>query len=288
MSNYSKKNVNYLGGKLYIASYDPENNSIPTLTTSNRNTVISYIESNYSFQRVAAIRDVGISMSFSDNRITEEADDPDVGEFISIVMPTGVLSGTWLADGDLEAIATMANLTVQNVAGSAVSTQTQPTIASGNWSFNKPIRLGIKTANGQAATIDSLTAGTDGALVEGTDFFVGVDSDGYTIITVIDSATVTTTAQTLVPVASYTPSQTRLLAYNVQSQDIPYLIVKMESAPDSNGDTDLVYMIKANLTGELTKNFADIVRANGLPGSDIAFETAKGGYVIFDSDRIPS
>lgn len=90
------------------------------------------------------------------------------------------------------------------VAGT-VQTDVQQTVTSGSWSFNVPILLDGQNSDGTQPTIDSVTAATDGALVLNTDYFV-TEIDGQYYITVLDSVTVTTTAQNLTIQTDYTPA----------------------------------------------------------------------------------
>jgi hypothetical protein len=95
--------------------------------------------------------------------------------------------------------------TFDDVAGDLVEDEEQ-TVTSGNWGFNDPIVVEHQNGDGSFLTINSVTAGTDGLLVAETDYFVGQDGNGDTVITVIDSATVTTEAQNLVINYDYTPN----------------------------------------------------------------------------------
>lgn len=100
--------------------------------------------------------------------------------------------------------------TKSTTSATPVSGATQ-TKSSGSWSFDTPFLL-INGSNDQVVnnsavkpTINSLTGSTDGALVEGTDFFiVWLEGSGWGIV-VIDSTTVTTESQDLDVDMDYTP-----------------------------------------------------------------------------------
>lgn len=86
--------------------------------------------------------------------------------------------------------------------GAAIAGATQ-TVVSGKWEYDKPFELTINSSVAPSAV--SVTGSVDGALVENTDFFVvklGATKYG---IYVIDSVTVTTEAQDLDLVYTYTP-----------------------------------------------------------------------------------
>lgn len=95
-----------------------------------------------------------------------------------------------------------------NVPGTPVVGGTQ-SVSSGSWSYEQFIPFTNKNANGTVPTNITVTASVDGALVEGTDFFVMyTDADGWGFY-VIDSATVTTETQDLALTMDYTPASAR-------------------------------------------------------------------------------
>lgn len=95
-------------------------------------------------------------------------------------------------------------------AGTPVAGATQ-TLLSGAWGYNDPEIVENQNSDLTQLTINSVTGGTDGLLVEDTDYFVGVNVRGETVITIIDSGTVTTEAQAMVIDYDYTPAATKTL-----------------------------------------------------------------------------
>ena len=91
------------------------------------------------------------------------------------------------------------------VAGTPVAGATQ-SIASGSWNFNKFIKIENQNYNLGAITVNSVTLGTNGAIVEDTDFYIGRNAAGEYGIFIIDSATVTTESQTVEIDYDYTPT----------------------------------------------------------------------------------
>ena len=82
----------------------------------------------------------------------------------------------------------------KNIPGTLVSGATH-TIPSG-FSYNKAYILPFKNASGAQPTISSVSGATDGALVEGTDYIIqSTDTAGVFAVVILDSITVTTTAQ---------------------------------------------------------------------------------------------
>ncbi len=94
---------------------------------------------------------------------------------------------------------------LSTVASSPVAGATQ-TIASGDWAFDIPIILSGQNQDGTQPTINSVTLGTDGAIVLLTDYTVMKNPDGNWAIVILDSVTVTTEAQAVVIDTDYTPS----------------------------------------------------------------------------------
>jgi hypothetical protein len=92
-----------------------------------------------------------------------------------------------------------------NVAGVLVSAASQ-TKASGSWSYDKFFPITNQNGDGTIITPTSVTGGTDGLLVEDTDYFVIKNDSGISGIYIIDSATVTTEAQDIVIIYDYTPN----------------------------------------------------------------------------------
>jgi len=95
-------------------------------------------------------------------------------------------------------------------AGTPVAGATEAILA-GSWGYNDPHIVEFQMYDGTALTINSVTGGTDGLLVEDTDYFVGTDAKGNTIVTIIDSATVTTLTQTMTIDYDHTPAASKTL-----------------------------------------------------------------------------
>ena len=85
-------------------------------------------------------------------------------------------------------------------------------VASGAWKYDKFIAFDHQMHDLSKITPTSVTAGTDNVLTENTDFFIAQDaSTGKWGIVVIDSAKLTTEAQTITIVYTYTPAATKVL-----------------------------------------------------------------------------
>jgi len=100
---------------------------------------------------------------------------------------------------------------LSTVASSLVSGEVQ-TIVSGDWAFDVPIILAGQNQSGLVPTINSVTLGTDGAIVEDTDYAVIKMPTGDWAISIRDSVTVTTEAQTVAIDTDYTPAASTTLS----------------------------------------------------------------------------
>lgn len=80
-------------------------------------------------------------------------------------------------------------------------------VESGAWSFSNVILLENQNGDGSEPTINSVTLGTDGAIVADTDYFtVKLAEVGWGIY-IVDSATVTTESQSVTINYDYTPAE---------------------------------------------------------------------------------
>ena len=103
------------------------------------------------------------------------------------------------------------NLTT--VAATEVSGAEQ-VVASGVWNFAQFIKITNQNGDNSAITVNSVTLGTDGALVEDTDFYIGQNDNGDFGIFIIDSATVTTEGQAVTIDYDYTPNASKKITLN--------------------------------------------------------------------------
>lgn len=109
-------------------------------------------------------------------------------------------------------------VTLSTTAAALVSGATQ-TALSGGWSYDNFIALAGQNGSGAKPTINSVTGGTDGALVVNTDYFVVKQGNTWGIV-VRDSVTVTTEAQDIVVDYDYTPAASKKLVFNSQGTKV--------------------------------------------------------------------
>lgn len=101
-------------------------------------------------------------------------------------------------------------VTVTANAGTPVSNATQ-LIVAGDWAYNTFIPFDHQMYNKTAPNVDSVTGGTNGALVSETDFFISQDENGVWGIFIKDSTTVTTLNQNITIQYDYTPAASKTI-----------------------------------------------------------------------------
>lgn len=115
-------------------------------------------------------------------------------------------------------------------------------VASGAWAYDQFIPLDYQNSDGSKITPDSVTGGTDGALVLGTDYYIIKDgATGKWGIAIKDSATVTTLAQTMTIVYDYTPAASKLVETGGKASGLPRFMVKLENVDASGLYTTLTF-----------------------------------------------
>lgn len=140
-----------------------------------------------------------------------------------------------LCEINLENLQTLdsGHINYTTVAGTLVSGATQQ-VVDGDWSYNDFIKIENQNHDGSAITVNSVTGATDGALTEGTDFYVGTNEHGDYGIFVIDSTAVTTESQNLTIDYDYTPAESKKLTFNedgTKSENVMRIV-----NTDNNGD----------------------------------------------------
>ena len=124
------------------------------------------------------------------------------------------------------------SFTYSNVAGVLVSGASQ-VVASGAWAYNKFIEIENQNGDGSTITVNSVTGGTDGALVSETDFFIGQNEKGVEGIFVKDSTTVTTLVQSITINYDYTPSAGKKIVAGTSSLELTKFIARLRHYTDT-------------------------------------------------------
>ena len=145
------------------------------------------------------------------------------------------------------------HVTKSTVAGTPVSGAEQ-VITSGGWNYSTFIPFANQNGNGTSPTLNSVTGGTDGALVEDTDFYITQDENGKWGIIIIDSADVTTLAQTITIDYDYTPNASKKLTPIATGKKIGKCMRIINT--DNNGKSIWVDIENGTNKAPITMDFA--------------------------------
>lgn len=169
------------------------------------------------------------------------------------------------------------------VAGTLVEDASQ-VVASGSWGYKNPIVIANQNYNLGAVTINSVTGGTDGLLVANTDYFVGTDSIGRTVITIIDSATVTTLSQAMTIVYDYTPyaSQT---TYTGGKTTLPYFMARISNT-DEDGKLVRFWFYKGSMDQGLNLTLKSDKEADPVSPNACAFTFVQDNTIATKGKKL--
>ena len=214
-----------------------------TTTQNPKDILIGSVRFEYSTDNGSSFTNVGVGDTFAfTEEITPLDSAPDNGETPNILK--GIASQTSTITGNLwEYNLTKINAlrggvdTLSSVASSLVEGAEQ-TIASGDWHFNVPIVLSGQNQSGAIPTINSVTLGTDGAIVLLTDYTTLKQADGQWAIVILDSVDVTTEAQSVVIDTDYTPSASTSLSTGGLSDMTPVWVRLTNRVADVADATD--------------------------------------------------
>ena len=85
---------------------------------------------------------------------------------------------------------------------------------------------------------------------------------------------------------SYTPNVSQYLGYDIETSNIPFVIIKVVGCPDADGEYNTYYIVKASLDGEIKNTFVNLSRVDDVVGSSISFMGDRGGLFIEKKEKI--
>jgi len=296
---FTKNNVSYKAVKVRVAPYDPEDSvaqNMPARTITNENdnvnNVIGYIQSNYTFERMAGFKNAKLSEAF-ENEVIDEVDDCDIQEWKKTADMIPSFEGDWLTTLDLRALKILLGTDFASVPGVNVTDHNQARQSGAIADYNKNYRLDMQhhDASGNIiAPVTATTAGnitlvgsTDGTLTVDTDWRIEDNGFGEFGLVVYSGGAITTLAQTFTLVYDYLPITAEYTGYDIGSTVQPYFIVEIETCPDENGKVDKFYIVKANMSGALDTSF---IASGEVPLSSISLKGSKGGILLKERTRI--
>lgn len=233
-----------------------------------------------TFTRVASVRDLVAILDTAANTVEVETDDN--GVVFKGYTPEGRIEGEFLEVFDRDLLEILLGGTTSDTAASLVAGATQ-TEASGAWGYDDPIVIENQNGDGSELTINSVTGGTDGLLVEGTDYFVGQDANGDTVVTIVDSATVTTESQDMVIDYDYTPNASEDITWDLDFTESETFVARI-TATDPSGNTRVVTLSEAAFEGQLNMSFLDVVRNGDIQGATFVLKGNKGSTMSVENE----
>ena len=233
--------------------------------------------------RVASVRGLVSNFDNTVNAVDIKAD--DTGTVFKGYIPEVRFEGSFLENADRDTIVLLLGGTPSDVAGVLVGGASQ-VLASGDWAYNGANIVENQNGDGSILTINSVTGGTDGLLVVGTDYFVGQDVNGKTIVTIIDSATVTTETQAMTIDYDYTPNTREDMTFPVVFTETPRLYVKITATDTATAKTRIFIIDDAAFEGIYGMETLDVVEAGDLTGTTFVFKANKGSNFIYRNEII--
>jgi len=118
--------------------------------------------------------------------------------------------------------------------GSQVTGATQ-TVTSGNWDYDKFIKIENQNADGSKITVNSVSGSSDGTLTEDTDYIVMENNLGdWGIIIDSENTNVSTTSQDLTIDYDYTPAAAKILSSGGNVEIEPKVVRITNTDQDGN------------------------------------------------------
>lgn len=218
----------------------------------------------------------GAKLTLNRNAITftpDNAPEVDVADQI-----TGAEVTATLHEWTLETLAQLGLGTVTDTTSSPVSDQTLD-VASGAWDFSKFIPV----TDQPSASITAVSGSTGGDLTLDTDYMVITDEKGVTGIIVLDSDTVTTTAQMLTITYGYTPIESKTIKLGGKGSTPKYIAVQLTNT-NAAGKKYQYRLFRAKLSSNFEHTFT--ADASGEPAGIPITLTARPDPMRDDEENV--
>jgi len=191
---------------------------------------------------------------------------------------TGAEVTATLHEWTLETLEKLGLGTVTTVNGAPVSGAVL-TVASGAWAYAKFIPV----TDQPSASITSVAGSKDGALTVNVDFYVITDDEGVTGIVVLDSDTVTTTAQVLTITYGYTPIASKTIKLGGKGSTPKYIAVQMTNT-NAAGKKYRYRLFKAKLSSNFEHTFT--ADSGGEPAGIPIVLTARPDPTLDEAENV--
>lgn len=199
--------------------------------------------------------------------------------------PLPTMNFQFLENVDANKIAMLTGATVTNVAGTLVSNAAQTAVAD-SYAFEQFVKIENQNGDGGAITVNSITAGTDGLLVDGTDYEIIQNAAGEYGFYIIDSATVTTVSQDMVLDYDYTPNASTSVETTRKYANDVELVAKIVTDPDVDGKVNTYTLESCVFKGQYKIDIVDLAVAGDLEGTTGTFEWNRGAKVTYSIETL--
>lgn len=267
--------VSYTAGRIYIAEM-PDN--IPEFTPgTNNKEVADWLDANLSTTHLMWIRNLQITKAIDATRVEVNTDDE--WNIMTLVRPDITVSFDYVADADAEWFSKVTGIPLQQVAGTP--TTTTQTLAGGTYE-NKVITLEGANADGTLVNVTAVEAGAN-TYAWNNDWFVGTNAEWQSQF-VIPSSDIS--SQTIDPAVdldityTYTPATSKFGSISKTVFKLPKLCVMIKGKQDENSNINTHYIVDANITGEWTNAFVDVVESGDVNPSSLSFMVSREWYCI--------
>lgn len=235
---------------------------------------------------LGAVRNV----RFSPTQVRNKVNSDNRGTIVNKVRLNGMIDFDWLEPGDLNKVESLFKgmVTKSSTAGSTVSGADQ-TVASGDWNYNVFIPLENQNNDGTLPTINSVTLGTDGAIVLDTDYHTVKDpATGKWGIIIRDTVTVTTESQTVAIDYDYTPAASlTITGGSSQTATNRYVKIVGPSEDDANKER-IVILEEAVVSSDMVFPFVNVEDAGDVGVMPVSIESNKGTTWTYTDEINPS
>ncbi len=233
-----------------------------------------------TWTRLPSVR--GLTTTINDTNVVEVKAD-DTGTVYKATDRTASIELELLENANRDNLKLLFGGTSTDIAGTLVSGATQ-VVSSGSWDYNKFIKIENQNGDGSAITVNSVTGATDGALVADTDFYTGQNAAGEYGIFIIDSATVTTTAQDVTIDFDYTPNSSENLDLDLKTIELNNFEVRVTATENGSSRTRKTIISSATLNSEYSVTYQDVIEAGDITGSTLTFESNKGATYSYQNE----
>ncbi len=205
-------------------------------------------------------------------------DSDNNGTILNKVRLNGQISFDWLEAGDAANLGELFKgvVTAGTVAGVIVNNHVQ-TIASGDWAYDTFIPFEFQNADGTVPNVDSVTLGTNGAIVLHTDYTkVKDETTGDWGIVLWDSATITTLVQNVVIQFDYTPAASQTLTGGSSQTATPRYARLIAPSEDSDAVTRIIVLEECTAISDMLLPFLDVDQAGDVGVMPVTLENNRG------------